>query len=120
MINAALKIFALNGYDHASTDDIVKEARISKGLLFHYFESKIGVFSFVYDYCVKYLTLELQSAVDPSETSFFVLRKQIEAAKMQALKSYPFLEMFLPRWAQATIVEALVAIETPRDNTNAA
>ena len=26
MINAALKVFALNGYRHASTDDIVREA----------------------------------------------------------------------------------------------
>ena len=39
MINAALKVFALNGYRHASTDDIVREAAISKGLLFHYFEN---------------------------------------------------------------------------------
>lgn len=34
MINGALKVFALNGYKHASTDDIIVEARISKGLLF--------------------------------------------------------------------------------------
>ena len=31
MINAAQKVFALNGYRHASTDDIVREAAISKG-----------------------------------------------------------------------------------------
>ena len=37
MINAALLIFSKAPYKHASTDDIVKEARISKGLLFHYF-----------------------------------------------------------------------------------
>ena len=37
MINASLKLFAINGYKHASTDDIVNEAGISKGLLFHYF-----------------------------------------------------------------------------------
>ena len=41
MISAALKVFAINGYRHASTDDIVKEANISKGLLFHYFEVMI-------------------------------------------------------------------------------
>ena len=34
IINASLKIFALNGYSRASTDEIVKEAEISKGLLF--------------------------------------------------------------------------------------
>ena len=35
MINAALKVFAIYGFNKASTDDIVKEAGISKGLLFH-------------------------------------------------------------------------------------
>ena len=33
MINAALKVFALNGYRHASTDDIVREEAISKGFI---------------------------------------------------------------------------------------
>ena len=31
MINAGLKVFAKYGYRHATTDDIVKEAGISKG-----------------------------------------------------------------------------------------
>ena len=34
IINAALKVFALHGYRHASTDDIVREASISKGFCF--------------------------------------------------------------------------------------
>lgn len=37
MINASLKIFSRGGYRHASTDEIVKEAGISKGLLFPLF-----------------------------------------------------------------------------------
>ena len=44
MINASLKVFAENGYRHASTDVIVKDAGISKGLLFHYFTSKMGLY----------------------------------------------------------------------------
>ncbi len=40
-MNAAISIFATQGYAHASTDEIVKRAGISKGLLFHYFISKI-------------------------------------------------------------------------------
>ena len=39
IINAALSVFAKNGYAHASTDEIVREASISNGLLFHYFVS---------------------------------------------------------------------------------
>ena len=34
MINAALKVFALNGYRHASTDDIVREAAIRRDYYF--------------------------------------------------------------------------------------
>lgn len=75
MINAALKIFALRGYRHASTDDIVREAAISKGLLFHYFESKLGVYDFVYDYSVRYMILELHATVDPNEKDLFGVLK---------------------------------------------
>ncbi len=40
MINAALKVFGMNGYRHAGTDEIVREAAVSKGLLFHYLDRK--------------------------------------------------------------------------------
>ena len=68
MINAALKVFSLNGYRHASTDDIVQEAEISKGLLFHYFGSKAGLFAFVYEYSVRYMLLELSTKVSRKES----------------------------------------------------
>ena len=70
MINASLKVFAMNGYAHASTDDIVREAGISKGLLFHYFVSKLGLYSFIYDYSIRYVILELTTGVDKEETDY--------------------------------------------------
>lgn len=116
MINGALKIFAANGYEHASTDDIVKEACISKGLLFHYFESKLGVYSFAYDYCVKFLIMELSSAIDPGETSYFELLRQIEAAKMQVLRSYPHMLLFLHSCSRENYPEAVLAIEATKND----
>lgn len=116
MVNAALKIFALNGYNHASTDDIVKEAQISKGLLFHYFDSKIGVYSFIYDYAVRFISLEISSAVDPSETSYFEILRQMEAAKMQVLKSYPYMYMFVNSTKKEDITEAILSIESSKAN----
>ena len=115
MINAALKIFAINGYKHASTDDIVKEAGISKGLLFHYFDSKIGVYSFLYDYSARYMALELSSAIDPSETSYMEIRRQMEAAKMQTLKTYPYMEIFLQTCKDETIEEAVQATKSAKE-----
>ena len=115
MINAALKVFAVNGYKHASTDDIVSEAGISKGLLFHYFGSKLGLYTFVHDYSVRFMKLELTTGVSSTAKDYFEIRKQIEFAKMQALKNYPYMQQFLDRCAAENVSEALMAIENQRD-----
>lgn len=95
MINAALKIFAVNGYQKASTDDIVKEAGISKGLLFHYFGSKAGVYTFMYEYSSRFMTMELERAVSLREKDLFLLLKQMEEAKSVLLANYPYMQKFL-------------------------
>ena len=95
MINGALKIFALNGYQKASTDDIVKEAEISKGLLFHYFGSKAGLYIFVYEYSARYMAMELQRAISLRERDLFLLFAQIEDAKNVLLRNYPYMQKFL-------------------------
>ena len=115
MINAALKIFALNGYKHASTDDIVSEASISKGLLFHYFGSKLGLYTFLYDYSVRYMKLELTTSVSAEMSDYFEIRKHIELAKMQVLKNYPYMQLFLDRSSTENVKEAIIAIEKQRD-----
>lgn len=114
MINAALKVFALNGYRHAGTDDIVREAAISKGLLFHYFGSKLGVYAFVYDYSVRYLLLELSRTVDTEETDLFTLMQQVETGKLHAMCGYPYLQPFLNRAQAENVSEALLATEESR------
>ncbi len=114
MINAALKVFALQGYRHASTDDIVREASISKGLLFHYFESKLGVYQFIYDYSVRYMILELRSAIDPAETDLFEIMKQMERARMCTMRGYPYMQQFLNRSMSEDVSEALLAVEEKR------
>ncbi len=115
MINAALKVFALQGYRHASTDDIVREAGISKGLLFHYFSSKLGAYTFVYDYSVRYMKLEL-SAVDRAETDLFELFRQVQAARVRALCGYPYMQQFLNRSLSEDVKEALFAVEQMRQS----
>ncbi len=114
MINAALKIFAINGYKHASTDDIVVQAGISKGLLFHYFGSKLGLYEFLYDYSVRFMKLELTRGVSENTTDYFEIRKQIEMSKMQVLKNYPNMQQFLDRSKSETVEEAVLAIKDQR------
>ena len=114
MINAALKVFAMQGYKHASTDDIVKEAAISKGLLFHYFESKLGVYEFVYEYSVRYMVLELSTMVSKMESNLFEVMKQIEFARMNVMKGYPYMQQFLNRSMSEDVSEVLLATEDKR------
>lgn len=116
MINAALKVFAKSGYRHASTDEIVKEAGISKGLLFHYFESKIGLYAFLFDYSVRFMLLELSREVDRSETDFFALTRQMEQARMQVMKLYPYMQQFLNMGLKETAAEAVAEIEEKRND----
>jgi AcrR family transcriptional regulator len=110
MINAALKVFAENGFRRASTDEMVKEAGISKGLLFHYFISKTGLYEFVFDYSVKYLMMEMTSAVNAQETDYFVIRRQMEKAKTVAMKNFPFMQIFLLRAGQEEVPEAVETV----------
>ena len=95
IINAALRTFALKGYKDASTDVIVKEAGISKGLLFHYFTSKQGLYDFICDYSTKYMILELTRTVKKSEKDCFELMSQISQGRIRVMRNYPFMNRFL-------------------------
>lgn len=98
IINSSLKIFTENGYRHASTDEIVQEASISKGLLFHYFISKSGLYTFLYDYSTRYVLLELGSATkDMDETDYFKVENRILHAMALVTQKYPYMLLFLSR-----------------------
>lgn len=111
MINGGLKIFAKYGYRHATTDEIVKEAAISKGLLFHYFDNKVGMYVFLMDYSVRFLLLEMSRKVDEKEENFFVIARQLEDAALGVLKNYPYMQAFLEKAFEEICLEALEECE---------
>ena len=115
MINAALKVFSQYGYRHASTDEIIRDAQISKGLLFHYFESKIGLYAFLYDYATKFVTLELTTHVEKSEDGFFELFKQILSSKTDSMYRYPYIFLFLDKADEESDEDALREIQERRE-----
>lgn len=107
MINGAVEVFAKNGFRHASTDDMVKAVGVSKGLWFHYFGSKLGLYNFVYGYSVKYAILELSSVMDANEKNYFEIMKQVEFTKMKISKNYPYMMKFLEQAGKETDSEVL-------------
>lgn len=71
ILSASLGEFAEHGYINASTNRIVKAAGISKGLLFHYFGNKKGLFLFVLDYTITYLMEKMNEYASSLSGDFF-------------------------------------------------
>jgi TetR/AcrR family transcriptional regulator len=95
IINAAIKEFAQKGYDHASTNEIVKEAGISKGLLFHYFGNKKQMYLYLFDYCYEIIADEFYKNVDLTERDFFLRIRHSVLIKMELLNKYPDIFKFI-------------------------
>jgi AcrR family transcriptional regulator len=96
-------VFAEHGYAKASVDEIVKEAEISKGSLFYYFESKQNFYMYLYEYSGE----QLEKLVDspgpdgkPSYmqyTDFFERLKSIQLLKMEHSLAYPHMSNYMKK-----------------------
>lgn len=62
IIEAAMRVFAQKGFIRATNKDIAREAGITPGLIYHYFESKEALFK---DMVEKYSPLQVIHAVSP-------------------------------------------------------
>ena len=47
ILNAALKLFATEGYASTSTSKVAKEAGVSEGLIFRHFKNKEGLLNVI-------------------------------------------------------------------------
>lgn len=119
IISAAQKAFALYGYMHASTDLMVRDAGISKGLLFHYFETKLGLYTFVYDYSVRFIGINFTTNVSREEKDYFVLAEQVERAWADAMQQFPYIRLFLSGAEADDTPEAASAILESRQKYEA-
>jgi TetR/AcrR family transcriptional regulator len=95
IINAALKAFAEQGYDDASTNEIVKDAGISKGLLFHYFGTKKQLFLFLFDYSVEIIKTEYLACLNTDEPDLFARYRQSALLKVEIIHKHPYVFDFL-------------------------
>lgn len=94
IINVAIKEFVQNGFDKASTNEIVKEAKISKGSLFNYFHSKKDLYVYVIKYSTQIIN-DLYEQFDFNETDLFKRIENIGLQKLQTQREYPHIFDFL-------------------------
>ena len=115
IVNAALEVFAKNDYRHASTDDMAAVAKISKGLLFHYFKNKQTLYLFCYEYAMNLVRGEILQRELAGITDFFELMDVGAQAKLALMKESPWLLDFSLRVYYAQDSAAAHAVQKKLD-----
>lgn len=100
ILRASLREFAQHGYDGASTNRIVEDARISKGVLFKYFEDKESLFMYVVDRALQTYTDAFPTQDVLSYDSPFAWMKDVTFRKLRFSKERPLTYRLLMRIAK--------------------
>ncbi len=95
IIKAALREFAGKGFQHASTNEIVKHAGIGKGMLFYYFNSKKELYYFLVDYCLDSVKKDYIDQIDDSIKDVIQKLAHISYLKLKYFKEYPEISKFI-------------------------
>ncbi len=119
IVNAALKEFARKGFDDASTNEIVKEAGISKGLLFHYFNTKKELFLFLFDYSVEILKAEYLALLNTDERDIFARYRHAALLKIDIIHKHPYVFDFIGVAAFTESEEVREELETRKSELHA-
>ncbi len=85
IINSALAEFSTKGYEEASTIIIAKNSGISKGLMFHYVNSKKDLFLYLYDYTLKIILTDFFGSINLNEKDMIERCRKIAFVKIELL-----------------------------------
>jgi len=97
IIQVALQEFVSHNYAQASTNAIVKEAGISKGLLFHYFQSKAGLYVYLVQHTLNLITEAVLAEVDITSGDVFEVMQRSTQVKMETARRFPLEVAFYTR-----------------------
>lgn len=110
IINSAMKEFSKNTFEKASTNLIVENAGISKGLLFHYFGTKANLYRYLEYFSIKIITEEIVEKLDWNQRDIFLRIKETSMIKFKIMQKYPYLADFSLRVFQGKTVEEIMHI----------
>lgn len=95
ILEAGYQCFGRMGYKKASAQDIATAAGISKGMVFHYFGSKKGMYQYLLQSSYREVTAAFQAGFDPAVTDFFDHMLMFSNCKVSCLAKHPSLLAFL-------------------------
>jgi TetR/AcrR family transcriptional regulator len=95
LITAAISEFATAGYLAASTNHIVEAAGVSKGLLFHYFGDKKGLYLYAVQTCITEVMRRFDERLGPTSPDLFERLRQYTLTKWSLIEEQPSTFAFL-------------------------
>lgn len=91
IINCALEEFSKNKFEKASTNNIVKAASVSRGLMYHYFKDKQELFDFLIDFSTSEVLKEFKEKFYLDDTDLLNRFKLVSQIKLELFLKYPYL-----------------------------
>jgi AcrR family transcriptional regulator len=111
ILDAAVKRFAIAGYDGASVDDICAEAGVSKGAFYHHFPTKQAIFLALMQGWLAMIDLGMEAVRKDTVPETLVKMTNLLPGVFAAAEDR--LPMFLEFWLQAsrdeTVWKAMIA-----------
>lgn len=112
ILQAAMRVFAREGYHRAKMEAVAEEARIGKGTVYEYFKSKTDLFLALHDHMLAELkdfyTRELEGIHQPA-----AMLKRFIAVAFQSFRLWePFFLVFFDFWAEGGRGEQQTLLQT--------
>jgi len=95
IVDAAMSLFGEVGYKKAYISEIAAASGISKALVFHYFGSKKGLYSYLVYYTGKIMMTEAQQARDTANKDFFERAAVTIRFRLTIKNRYPAMTTFI-------------------------
>ncbi|WP_066499465.1 TetR/AcrR family transcriptional regulator [Abyssisolibacter fermentans] len=102
IVNSAFKVFSNNDLEKASTNMVVTQAGISRGLLYHYFKDKQELFDFLLYFSVKVIMIDLKENINWEDSDILNRMRQGLIIKLQEIKRFPYMIDFYAKYGKLT------------------
>ncbi len=92
---SAVKIFARDGFEKATIDEIIKDAKVAKGTVYYYFKSKEEIFNAIVSDGIVDFENKIKEAILEKEDIIDKIESFIETEKKYILKYNDFFTVFV-------------------------
>ncbi|WP_316022698.1 TetR/AcrR family transcriptional regulator [Actinomyces sp. MRS3W] len=122
MINAGFEVFSCYPYAKAPMSEIAAAGGVSKSLLFHYFDNKLGLYLFLWETALGEIARSTQVFNVVEADDLFELLRRATAAKCRVMRTHPRLFAFATRayYEEQPDVKAAIGVRVEAALSNAA